>query len=122
MAPRIVSTHGPFGLLNRSPNGRAYGVTPFFRPSAMNFVRGSEPVYLLLVTNNKYTGSDPRTKFIADGLKNGVTPYALPFGDLFNNPNGPWVETIRAAIYGPDLEKALKDGQAKIQAGLDSAG
>jgi multiple sugar transport system substrate-binding protein len=74
------------------------------------------------LTSNKYTGSDPRTKFIADGLKNGVTPYALPFGDLFNNPNGPWVETIRGAIYGPDLDKALADGQQKIQSGLDSAG
>lgn len=74
------------------------------------------------LTGNQYTASDPRTKFIADGLKNGVTPYALPFGDLFNNPNGPWVETIQAAIYGPDLDKALSDGQAKIQAGLDATG
>ncbi len=73
------------------------------------------------LTGNKYTASDPRTKFIADGLKNGVTPYALPFGDLFNNPNGPWVETIRGAIYGPDLNKALADGQAKIQAGLNAS-
>src|SRR5690348_16157006 len=45
----MVSTHGPFGLLNRSPKGSAYGVTPFFSPSAMNLVRGSDPVYLLLV-------------------------------------------------------------------------
>jgi multiple sugar transport system substrate-binding protein len=73
------------------------------------------------LSGNKYTGSDPRTKFIADGLRNGVTPFALPFGDLFNNPNGPWVETIRGAIYGPDLNKALADGQSKIQAGLDAA-
>jgi len=73
------------------------------------------------LTANKYTASDPRTKFIADGLKNGVTPFALPFGDLFNNPNGPWVATIRAAIYGPDIDKALADGQSKIQAGLDAA-
>lgn len=74
------------------------------------------------LTGNQYTAADPRTKFIADGLKNGVTPFALPFGDLFNNPNGPWVETIRGAIYGPDLNKALADGQQKIQAGLDAAG
>src|SRR5215469_1656248 len=47
MAPRMVSTHGPFGLLKRSPNGSANGVTPFLSPSAMNLVRGSEAVYLL---------------------------------------------------------------------------
>jgi multiple sugar transport system substrate-binding protein len=75
------------------------------------------------LTGNQYTAADPRTKFIADGLKNGVTPFALPFGDLFNNPNGPWVATIQAAIYGSDgVDKALTDGQSKIQAGLDAAG
>jgi multiple sugar transport system substrate-binding protein len=73
------------------------------------------------LSGNKYTAADPRTKLIADGLKNGHTPFALPFGDLFNNPNGPWVATIRAALYGPDIDKALADGQAKIQAGLDAA-
>jgi multiple sugar transport system substrate-binding protein len=73
------------------------------------------------LAGNKYTAADPRTKLIAEGLVNGVTPFALPFGDLFNNPNGPWVETVRGAIYGPDLNKALTDGQAKLQAGLDAA-
>ena len=74
------------------------------------------------LSGNKYTGADPRTKFIADGLKNGHTPFALPFGDLFNNPNGPWVATIRAALYSGDgVDKALSDGQSKIQAGLDAA-
>ena len=74
------------------------------------------------LAGNKYTAADPRTKLIADGLKDGRTPFALPFGDLFNNPNGPWVATIRAAIYGNDIDKALADGQAKIQQGLDAAG
>jgi multiple sugar transport system substrate-binding protein len=73
------------------------------------------------LSGNKYTASDPRTKLIADGLKDGHTPFALPFGDLFNNPNGPWVATIRAAIYGNDVDKALAEGQAKIQQGLDAA-
>jgi multiple sugar transport system substrate-binding protein len=74
------------------------------------------------LSGNKYTAADPRTKLIADGLKNGKTPFALPFGDLFNNPNGPWVATIRAALYGGDgVDKALADGQAKIQQGLDAA-
>jgi len=73
------------------------------------------------LAGNKYTAADPRTKLIADGLKNGHTPFALPFGDLFNNPNGPWLATIRAALYGPGIDPALADGQSKIQAGLDAA-
>jgi multiple sugar transport system substrate-binding protein len=74
------------------------------------------------LAGNKYTAADPRTKLIAEGLKNGHTPFALPFGDLFNNPNGPWLATIRAALYGNDLDKALSEGQAKLQQGLDTAG
>jgi multiple sugar transport system substrate-binding protein len=74
------------------------------------------------LSGNKYTAQDPRTKLIANGLKNGVTPFALPFGELFNDPNGPWLATVRACIYGNDMDKALADGQAKIQARLDSAG
>src|SRR5215831_9276682 len=100
-----------------------WGVTPLMSPDGSKtatFEGGDLPDRTDL-SGNKYTGSDPRTKLIADGLKNGVTPFALPFGDLFNNPNGPWVETIRGAIYGPDLNKALADGQSKIQAGLDAA-
>ncbi len=73
------------------------------------------------LSGNKYTAADPRTKLIADGLKNGRTPFALPFGDLFNNPNGPWVATIRTALYGDGVDKALAEGQAKIQQGLDAA-
>jgi len=73
------------------------------------------------LTDNEFTASDPRLKFIADGLVNGQTPFALPFGDLFNNPNGPWVELMRGAIFGDDPEGAITDGQVKIQAGLDAA-
>src|SRR5215467_15229990 len=54
MAAWIVATHGPFGLLKRSPNGSENGVTPFLRPSAMNFVRGSDAVYLLLVRSVRH--------------------------------------------------------------------
>jgi multiple sugar transport system substrate-binding protein len=74
------------------------------------------------LSGNKYTAADPRTKLIADGLKNGFTPYALPFGDLFNNPNGPWLAAVRGAIFTGDMDKALKEGQSKIQAALDAAG
>ena len=73
------------------------------------------------LSGNKYTAGDPRTKLIAEGLKNGFTPFALPFGDLFNNPNGPWLAAVRGALYTPDMDKAIKDGQTKIQSALDAA-
>lgn len=74
------------------------------------------------LTDNEYTASDPRTKLIADGVADGHTPFALPFGDLFNNPNGPWLAMVRGAIFGDDPDAAITKGQADIQAGLDAAG
>ena len=73
------------------------------------------------LSGNKYTAGDPRTKLIAEGLKNGFTPFALPFGDLFNNPNGPWLAAVRGALYTNDMDKSIKEGQQKIQSALDAA-
>lgn len=73
------------------------------------------------LVDNKYTSADPRTKLIADGLKNGRTPATLPFGELFNDPNGPWVAGFRGAIFGDDPEAALADAQSKIQSTIDSS-
>ena len=73
------------------------------------------------LVDNKYTSADPRTKLIADGLKNGRTPATLPFGELFNDPNGPWVAGFRGAIFGADADAALAEAQAKIQSKIDSS-
>lgn len=73
------------------------------------------------LVGNEYTTKDPRTKEIADGLKNGHTPATLPFGELFNDPNGPWVAGFRGAIFGDKPDAALADAQAKIQAKIDSS-
>lgn len=73
------------------------------------------------LVDNKYTSADPRTKLIADGLTNGRTPATLPFGELFNDPNGPWVAGFRGAIFGDDPDAALADAQSKIQSTIDSS-
>ncbi|MGI8768163.1 MAG: ABC transporter substrate-binding protein [Propionibacteriaceae bacterium] len=73
------------------------------------------------LVDNQYTSKDARTKLIADGLKNGHTPATLPFGELFNDPNGPWVAGFRGAIFGHNPDAALAEAQSKIQAKIDSA-
>lgn len=73
------------------------------------------------LADNEYTSADPRIAGIAANLENGYTPYALPFGEIFNDPNGPWVTTLRGAIFGDDPETALADGQQTIQEILDRA-
>ena len=80
---------------------------------------GELPVRSDLV-DNEYTTADPRIAAIAANLENGYTPYALPFGEIFNDPNGPWVEAFRGVIFNDD-PAALADGQASIQSILDQS-
>lgn len=73
------------------------------------------------LVDNKYTSADPRTKLIAEGLKNGHTPATLPFGELFNDANGPWIAGFRGAIFGDDPDGALAKAQEQIQSKIDGA-
>jgi multiple sugar transport system substrate-binding protein len=73
------------------------------------------------LADNPYSAEDPRVVTTIEGMANGYTPATLPFGDIFNNPNGVWVETLRAAIFGDDVSAALTEGQDKIQSAIDDA-
>jgi multiple sugar transport system substrate-binding protein len=73
------------------------------------------------LADNAYTAKDPRTKFIMDGVANGKTPFALPFGQAFNDPTGPWVAMVRGAVFGDKPDDAVKAGQTAIQSALDNA-
>lgn len=73
------------------------------------------------LADNQYTAKDPRTKFIMDGVAKGKTPFALPFGQDFNDPTGPWIAMVRGAVFGNDPDGAIKTGQKAIQDALDAA-
>jgi multiple sugar transport system substrate-binding protein len=42
----------------------------------------------------------------------------LPANQTFNNPEGPWLSAMRAALFGPDLDAALAEGNAQVTASL----
>lgn len=73
------------------------------------------------LSGNEYTAADPRLQFIVDGVADGRTPLAVPFGELFNDPSGPWIAMVRGAVFGDDADAAIAEGQAAIQQGLDDA-
>jgi multiple sugar transport system substrate-binding protein len=70
------------------------------------------------LAENKYSGADPRVVTTLKVLAKGKTPFALNFNQTFNDPQGPWLGTMRAALFGPDLDKALAEGNAKVTASL----
>jgi multiple sugar transport system substrate-binding protein len=52
------------------------------------------------LASNKYSDADPRLVTINKLVAQGRTPYALKFGQTFNDPNGPWLSLMRDAVFG----------------------
>lgn len=63
------------------------------------------------LASNKYSEADPRLVTINQLVADGRTPYALKFGQTFNDPNGPWLTLMRDAVFG-DAAKVDKDNEA----------
>ncbi|MGW6014759.1 ABC transporter substrate-binding protein [Streptomyces sp. NPDC055210] len=63
------------------------------------------------LASNKYSEADPRLVTINQLVADGRTPYALKFGQTFNDPNGPWLTLMRDAVFG-DGSKVEKDNEA----------
>ncbi|TDD12229.1 sugar ABC transporter substrate-binding protein [Nonomuraea deserti] len=52
------------------------------------------------LAGNKYSAEDPRVELINSLVAKGQTPYALRFGQTFNDPQGPWLRLAREAVFG----------------------
>ncbi|MEW9553703.1 ABC transporter substrate-binding protein [Nonomuraea sp. NPDC050783] len=52
------------------------------------------------LAGNKYSAEDPRVVLINSLVAKGQTPYALRFGQTFNDPQGPWLRFAREAVFG----------------------
>ncbi|MGW0944759.1 ABC transporter substrate-binding protein [Streptomyces sp. NPDC002623] len=63
------------------------------------------------LASNKYSAADPRLVAINQLVADGRTPYALKFGQTFNDPNGPWLSLMRDAVFG-DGTSVEKDNKA----------
>ena len=74
---------------------------------------GQIPVRLELVDNPYFEG-DERQMTAASALAVGHTPYTTVYNDLFNDPNGPWLEMLQVAILDGDIDGALELGQERF--------
>jgi multiple sugar transport system substrate-binding protein len=52
------------------------------------------------LSGNKYSAEDPRVVLINSLVAKGQTPYALRFGQTYNDPQGPWLRLAREAVFG----------------------
>jgi multiple sugar transport system substrate-binding protein len=72
------------------------------------------------LANNKYSAADPRVVLINEMVGKGQTPFALRFGPTYNDPQGPWLQVARNAVFGTDVNKALTDGVESLTKSLAS--
>jgi multiple sugar transport system substrate-binding protein len=72
------------------------------------------------LAENKYSSADPRIVTINKLMAKGKTPYARNFNASFNDPQSPWLATVRGALFG-DAAKALSEGNAAITKSLQQS-
>ncbi|GIF50702.1 carbohydrate ABC transporter substrate-binding protein (CUT1 family) [Asanoa ferruginea] len=72
------------------------------------------------LASNKYSSADPRVVLINSLMAKGKTPYARNFNASFNDPQSPWLKTVRGALFG-DAASALSSGNSDITKSLQQS-
>ncbi len=72
------------------------------------------------LAENEYTEQDPRLVTMNQLVGQGDTPYALNYGQTFNDPNGPALAVFRDALFGDDAAAALDSGNDAVSASLSA--
>ncbi|XXG06537.1 sugar ABC transporter substrate-binding protein [Micromonospora sp. SH-82] len=72
------------------------------------------------LAENAYSSADPRLVTVNRLMARGRTPYARNFNASFNDPQSPWLTTVRGALFG-DAATALRTGNAAITKSLQQS-
>lgn len=67
------------------------------------------------LADNIYFQEDPRLTTAATAMGIGRTPYSTKYNNLFNDPNGPWLQMLQSAIFDGNVDQAIQDAQARFQ-------
>jgi multiple sugar transport system substrate-binding protein len=68
--------------------------------------------------DNKYSAEDERVQVINGLVEKGETPFSLNFGEVYNDPTGPWLKIARDAVFGDDPEQVLPQGKETLTEAL----
>ena len=68
------------------------------------------------LASNRYSQEDERLVVINEVAGVGRTPFALKFGETFNDPQGPWLSMIRNYVFGDGT--TLEEDDAAVTASL----
>jgi multiple sugar transport system substrate-binding protein len=77
--------------------------------------KNKDVVFRTDLASNKYSDQDPRLVTINELVEVGRTPYALGFGETYNDPQGPWIPLVRNYVFG-DGDSLEADNEAVTEA------
>ncbi len=66
------------------------------------------------LAENEYQKDDARLTLFNELVAQGETPYSKNFFQCFNDPNGPWLQLIRGAVFGEDPATAAQEGNLQV--------
>ncbi|WP_283151251.1 ABC transporter substrate-binding protein [Silvimonas soli] len=61
-----------------------------------------------------YVNGDPRLQVAFDAFSKGQAPYSDKFNQLINDNNGPWATMVQEAVYGGNVDAAVKKAQTRF--------
>ena len=61
--------------------------------------KGGNVVARTDLADNQYSSADPRLVLFNEIAGKGETPFALNFDSAFNDPQSPWIQLFRAAVF-----------------------
>jgi multiple sugar transport system substrate-binding protein len=66
------------------------------------------------LADNKYSSADPRLVLFNTIAGKGETPFALNFNAAFNDPQSPWIQLFRAAVFDDATDEQIDQLNSQI--------
>jgi multiple sugar transport system substrate-binding protein len=66
------------------------------------------------LANNEYSSADPRLVLFNEVAGVGETPFALHFNAAYNDPQSPWIQLFRAAVFEDASDEEIDQLNAQI--------
>ena len=65
------------------------------------------------LADNQYSSADPRLVLFNEVAGVGKTPFALHFNAAYNDPQSPWIQLFRAAVFEDADDAAIDAAQRR---------
>lgn len=66
------------------------------------------------LADNEYSAKEPRLIVATNAMAGGRTPYVVPYGDIFNSGNGPFLGALQKGVFDGKIDEALQEADRRI--------